>query len=143
MQNQKIVPFLWFENNAEEAIRFYTKVFPRSKAIQLAPLVCSFELEGMEVMILNGGPAFKLNEAFSFFVHCEDQAEVDRLWSELSEGGSTSQCGWLKDRFGVSWQIVPKVLTELLSGSDTEKSKRVMDALMGMQKIDIAGLQNA
>ncbi|AKQ63742.1 3-demethylubiquinone-9 3-methyltransferase [Myxococcus hansupus] len=151
---QKITPFLWFDGNAEEAVKFYVSVFKKgSKIISLhragdtdsAPLMsATFQLHGQQFMALNGGPHYKFTEAISLFVDCETQAEVDELWSKLLEGGGqTQQCGWLKDRFGLSWQIVPSVLGKLLGDKDPEKSRRVMEAMLGMVKLDIAGLQRA
>lgn len=152
---QKITPFLWFDGNAEEAIDFYTSVFPDSKIGQVSRygedgpgpaetvMVGTFELFGQEFMVLNGGPHFKFTEAISFMVHCETQEEVDRYWNALTEGGSESQCGWLKDKFGLSWQIIPTVLGKLLGGPDPEKAQRVMKAMMGMVKLDIAALEAA
>ena len=154
---QKITPFLWFDNNAEEAINFYTSIFKHSKtgAIQrygeAGPghgmpgtfMTGTFELEGQEFMALNGGPVFAFTEAISFFVNCETQAEVDELWQKLAEGGETSQCGWLKDKFGVSWQIVPTVLIKMLSDPDARKANNVTKAMLKMTKLDIKGLQQA
>ena len=152
---QKITPFLWFDNNAEEAIQFYTYIFKHSKigAIQrygeAGPgqkgsfMTGTFELEGQEFMVLNGGPEFTFTEAISFFVNCETQAEVDELWQKLAEGGKTSQCGWLKDKFGVSWQIVPTSLVKMLSDPDARKANNVMKAMLKMTKLDIKGLQQA
>ena len=131
---QKITPFLWFDNNAEEAIHFYTSIFKNSKVGEVTRsgdemnggpgtfLTGTFQLNGQEFMALNGGPVFSFSPAISFFVNCETQAEVDELWEKLSEGGEKGQCGWLKDKFGVSWQIVPRVLGELLSDPNPEKS---------------------
>lgn len=146
---QKITPFLWFDQNAEEAIQFYTSVFKSSKivSVQRGPdgkvFTATFEIEGQRFMVLNGGPYYKLTEAFSLFVDCETQEEVDALWETMSEGGSKGQCGWLKDRFGLSWQIIPRTLMELMSDKDPAKSKRVMDAMLKMTKIDIAALKEA
>jgi predicted 3-demethylubiquinone-9 3-methyltransferase (glyoxalase superfamily) len=153
---QKIMSCLWFDGKAEEAARFYTSLFKNSKIGEItrwgeggmAPagtvLTVMFELEGIEFMALNGGPEFKPNEAHSLHVDCKDQAEVDELWTKLTaDGGEESQCGWLKDKFGVSWQIVPRRLTELLNDSDAAKSKRVMDAMLQMQKIDVSTLERA
>ncbi|MES3005619.1 MAG: VOC family protein [Patescibacteria group bacterium] len=147
---KKITPFLWFDNNAEEAMNFYISIFKNSKLIDANRqgddgLLTSarFELEGQELMVLNAGPYFKFTEAISLFVDCKDQKEVDELWEKLSEGGQKSQCGWLKDKFGLSWQIIPKDLGELLSDSDPEKSERVMQAMLKMTKIDIEGLRQA
>jgi len=152
---QKITPFLWFDGNAEEAMNFYTSVFKDSKVGKVvrfpeggpAPagsvLTASFELQGLEFTALNGGPQYKFNEAISFYVACENQDEVDYYWSKLGEGGQTQPCGWLKDKFGVSWQIVPTILSKLLSDSDAARTGRVMQALMQMSKIDIATLEAA
>ena len=145
---QKITPFLWFDNNAEEAMNFYTSIFKdsRIKSIQRLGdniLTASFELNGQEFMVLNGGPRFKFTEAISLFVNCEDQQEVDDYWNKLVNGGEPQQCGWLKDRFGLSWQIIPRALGELMGDKDPEKSKRVMDAMLQMKKIDIATLRAA
>lgn len=151
----KITPFLWFNNNAEEAMNFYTSVFRDSRVKDIsrygegAPVAAgtvmttTFELEGQEFMFLNGGPGFAFTEAVSFFVRCETQPEIDELWTRLTDGGEPGQCGWLKDKFGLSWQIVPPVLSELLSDPDPEKSGRVMQAMLQMGKIDIAELQRA
>jgi predicted 3-demethylubiquinone-9 3-methyltransferase (glyoxalase superfamily) len=155
MKLQKIHPFLWFDNQAEEAMNFYCSVFKNSKPGKVtrygdagpgpkgSVMVASFELEGLQFSALNGGPHFKLNEAISFVVDCKDQAEVDYYWEKLSAGGQKSQCGWLKDRFGLSWQIVPTALMELLNDPDPAKSTRVMQAMLQMTKIDIATLKEA
>jgi len=147
---QKIMPFLWFDNNAEEAMAFYTSIFNNSKIISTNPgpdgkvMMGTFELEGQPLMALNGGPQYKFTEAFSFVVDCADQKEVDEYWSKLTaDGGSEGQCGWLKDKFGLSWQIVPSVLGELLGGPDPATSQRVMQAMLQMKKLDIAVLQQA
>jgi predicted 3-demethylubiquinone-9 3-methyltransferase (glyoxalase superfamily) len=152
---EKITPFLWFDDQAEEAMRFYTSIFKNSKIENVsrygneAPgqkgkvMTASFSLEGREFMVLNGGPTFHFTEAISFFVNCETQAEVDDLWEKLSDGGEKGQCGWLKDKFGVSWQIVPTTLGILLNDKDAEKSSRVMQAMLKMKKLDIAGLERA
>lgn len=140
----KITPFLWFDNNAEEAIKFYTSIFKNSKIIQLGPMVSTFELEGQRLMALNGGPHFKFTEAVSFYVSCETQEEVDYYWNALlNEGGTESQCGWLKDKYGLSWQIVPVILGELMSGPDPKKSEKVMQAMLKMIKLDIEALKKA
>jgi predicted 3-demethylubiquinone-9 3-methyltransferase (glyoxalase superfamily) len=152
---QKITPFLWFDGKAEEAMNFYTSIFKNSKIGSVTRygegspgpkgtvITGRFELEGQEFMALNGGPQFKFTEAISLFVNCESQEEVDELWERLSQGGEKGQCGWLKDKYGVSWQIVPNVLGKLMGGKDPEKSKRVMQAMLRMQKIDIKALQQA
>jgi predicted 3-demethylubiquinone-9 3-methyltransferase (glyoxalase superfamily) len=152
---QKITTFLWFDNNAEAAVNFYVSVFKNSRILFSVPyseagpgptgsiMTIEFELDGQKFTALNGGPHFKFNEAISLVVHCETQDEVDYFWEKLSEGGQKVECGWLKDKFGVSWQIVPNVLTELLRGGDKAKLDRVMKAVMQMKKLDIAGLQRA
>jgi predicted 3-demethylubiquinone-9 3-methyltransferase (glyoxalase superfamily) len=152
---QKITPFLWFDTNAEEAMNLYTSLFTNSKIVSVSRygeagpgqagtvMTATFTLNGQEFMALNGGPHFKFTEAISFFVNCETQEEVDELWENLSEGGEKGQCGWLKDKFGVSWQIVPTALGELLGDKDPEKSKRVMEAMLQMHKIDIETLKQA
>ena len=152
---QKISPFLWFDNQAEEAANLYTSVFRDSRIVSIArygdagpgpkgqAMTVSFQLEGQDFTALNGGPYFKFTPAISLFVNCGTQDEVDRLWKRLSEGGKEGQCGWLEDRFGVSWQIVPAVLAELLSGSDGKRVQRVMEAMLRMTKLDIAGLEKA
>ncbi len=152
---QKITPFLWFDDNLEEAMNFYASVFKNSKIGNVSRygdagpgekgkvMTAAFELEGQKFMGLNGGPTFKFTEAVSFFVSVETQEEVDYYWSKLSEEGQESQCGWLKDKFGLSWQIVPTALGELLGDPDPEKSNRVMQAMLKMHKIDIATLEQA
>ena len=152
---QKINPFLWFDNQAEEAMNFYTSIFKNSKVLSVSRygdagpglkgsvMVASFELEGQKFMALNGGPAFTFTEAISFLVSCETQQEVDYLWEKLLEGGKPSRCGWLKDKFGLSWQIIPTVLGELMADKDAEKSKRVMQAMLQMDKLDIAKLKQS
>jgi len=152
---QKITTCLWFDNNAEAAVNFYTSIFKNSKVLEVSRwgeggpgpegsvLTMRFQLEGQEFQALNGGPQFKFTEAISLSVDCQSQEEVDELWEKLSEGGSEDQCAWLKDRFGLSWQIVPRALPELLADPDPEKSKRVMEAMLKMKKIDIKALQEA
>lgn len=140
---QKITPFLWFDNQAEDAAKHYISIFKSSKITSVSPMMVTFELEGQPFMALNGGPAFKFTEAISLFVSCETQQEVDELWDKLSAGGSTSQCGWLKDKYGLSWQIIPKALGELMGDPNPEKSGRVMQAMLQMTKIDIAALRRA
>jgi predicted 3-demethylubiquinone-9 3-methyltransferase (glyoxalase superfamily) len=152
---QKITPCLWFDTEGEEAARFYTSVFPNSKLGKISRygsagprpegmvMTVEFELDGRRFVALNGGPEFTFDEAISFQVDCETQEEVDRFWSTLSEGGEEGPCGWLKDRFGVSWQIVPTLLPELLGDPDTEKAQRVMAAMLGMKKIEIDELERA
>jgi len=152
----KITPCLWFDTQGEEAANLYTSIFGNSRVKQVTRygsagprsegmvMTVTFELEGQEFVALNGGPEFTFDEAISFQVNCEDQAEIDRFWAALSEGGEQGPCGWLKDRFGVSWQIVPTVLMdELLRDSDTEKAQRAMKSVLGMGKIDIAALRRA
>jgi len=156
---QKITPFLWFDNQAEEAAKFYTSLFKNSRIGKIARydeagekvsgrpkgsvMTVEFQIEGQEFVALNGGPHFKFNEAISFVVNCNTQAEVDRFWKKLSAGGKKVQCGWLKDKYGVSWQIVPTILGELLSGKDAGKSRRVMQAMLKMVKPDIKKLKQA
>ncbi len=152
---QKITPCLWFDDNAEEAMNFYVSVFKNSEVLNInrygdagpgvagTVMTTTFRLDGQEFMALNGGPHFKFTEAISFFIDCESQEEVDELWEKLSEGGETSQCGWLKDKFGLSWQVVPSVLGEMLQGPDRERANRVMQAMLQMTKIDIAKLKQA
>ena len=152
---QKITPCLWFDIEGEEAAEFYTSVFPSSKIVDVARygeggprpegtvMTVTFELDGQRFVALNGGPEFTFNEAISFQVSCETQEEVDVFWSTLSEGGEEGPCGWLKDRYGVSWQIVPTRLPELLGDPDREKSQRVMVAMLSMRKIEIDGLERA
>lgn len=152
---QKITPFLWFDGNAEDAIKFYTSLFKDSEIInesrygEAGPgpkgslMTATFKLQGQEFMALNGGPMFKFTEAISLFVKCETQQEIDYFWEKLSDGGQKSQCGWLKDKFGLSWQIVPPILGRLLGDKDPEKSKRVMVAMLKMTKIEIKKLQEA
>lgn len=139
----KITPFLWFDNQAEEAANFYISVFKSSKITSNTPMMVTFELDGQPFMALNGGSAFKFTEAISLFVNCGTQQEVDELWDKLSAGGSKSQRGWLKDKYGLSWQIIPNVLGEMLSDPNPEKSGRVMQAMLQMRKIEISGLQEA
>ena len=151
---QKITPFLWFDDNAEEAMNFYVSIFKNSRVVSInrygeagpgpagTVMTATFELEGQEFTALNGGPHFKFTEAISFFVNCETQEEVDHFWEKLSAGGQEVQCGWLKDRFGV-WQVVPTVLGEMLQDKDREKSKRVMAAMLKMKRINIEALKKA
>jgi predicted 3-demethylubiquinone-9 3-methyltransferase (glyoxalase superfamily) len=145
----KITPFLWFDNQAEEAMNFYVSIFNNSKILNVSPgpngkaFTVTFELDGQKFMGLNGGPEFKFTEAISLFVNCETQQEVDDLWERLSEGGEKGRCGWLKDKFGLSWQIVPSALGELLGDTDPEKAQRVMQAMLKMSKIDIEILKQA
>jgi predicted 3-demethylubiquinone-9 3-methyltransferase (glyoxalase superfamily) len=152
---QKLTPCLWFDTEGEEAATFYTSVFPNSKILEVTHygsagpraegmvMTVSFELDGEKFTALNGGPDFTFSEAISFEVSCDSQEEVDRLWSTLSEGGEEGPCGWLKDKFGVSWQIVPKVLIELLTDADQVKAQRVMAAMLQMGKIEIDELERA
>jgi predicted 3-demethylubiquinone-9 3-methyltransferase (glyoxalase superfamily) len=150
-----ITPCLWFDTEGEDAATFYTSIFPDSRIVEVARygeagpreagtvMTVVFELDGQRFLALNGGPQFAFTEAVSFSVSCETQEEVDRYWSALSEGGEEGPCGWLKDRFGLSWQIVPRVLPELLTGSDRERSQRVMRAMLSMRKIEIDELERA
>jgi predicted 3-demethylubiquinone-9 3-methyltransferase (glyoxalase superfamily) len=152
---QKITPFLWFDGQAEEAMNFYTSIFKNSKIGNVSRygeagpgpkgsvMVASFELDGMRFTALNGGPMYKFTEAVSFYVDCESQAEVDYFWDKLSAGGTNQQCGWLKDKYGLSWQIIPAALPRLLSDSDPKKAGRVMQAMLQMKKIDVAKLEAA
>jgi predicted 3-demethylubiquinone-9 3-methyltransferase (glyoxalase superfamily) len=156
---QKITPFLWFNTEAEEAANYYVSIFKNSSVGAISrydeasakasgmpsgsAMVVSFNLDGQEFAAMNGGPTFKFNEAVSFVVNCDGAEEVDHFWNALTEGGAAGQCGWLKDKYGMSWQVVPKQLSELLSDPDKEKASRVMQALMAMSKIDVAELQAA
>lgn len=151
----RITPSLWFDNQAEEAANFYVSIFPNSRVGKISRygevgpgpaggvLTVTFELDGQEFMALNGGPIFKFTEAVSLVVNCETQEEVDRYWALLSEGGEEVECGWLKDRYGLSWQIVPTIVGKLMTDPDPGKSNRVMAALLKMKKLDIAGLERA
>ncbi len=150
-----ITPFLWFDDKAEEAAKFYTAIFPRSKIKSTARygeagpgpqgtvMTVAFELAGQDFVALNGGPMFAFSPAISFVVNCETQKEVDELWEKLSEGGAKDRCGWLKDRYGVSWQIVPTILGELMADRDAARSVRVMKAMLAMDKLDIQALKRA
>ncbi len=158
---QKITPCLWFDNQAEEAVKFYTGIFPNSKILNISRygeagqevhgktagsvMTIAFELDGQAFTALNGGPMFKFNEAISFQIDCETKEEVDYYWEKLSEGGDekAQQCGWLKDKYGASWQVIPSVLPRMMSDPDTEKSARVMEAMLRMKKIDIDELTRA
>jgi predicted 3-demethylubiquinone-9 3-methyltransferase (glyoxalase superfamily) len=147
---RKITPFLWFDDKAEEAMHFYASIFKNSKigsvvrAGDAGPVMSvTFQLEGQEFIALNGGPHYKFTEAFSIFVNCETQAEVDDLWKKLCEGGEAGRCGWLKDKYGLSWQIIPTALSEMLQDKDAEKAKRVMEAMLKMNKIEIKLLKQA
>ena len=151
----KIHPFLWFDKEAEEAMSFYVSIFPNSKVLSVqrygpggpgpegSVMTADFELDGQRITALNGGPMFKFSEAFSFVIDCADQREVDHFWDKLLEGGEPSQCGWLKDRFGFSWQVVPKQLFETIGGPDAAGRQRAMAAMMQMTKLDVAKLQAA
>lgn len=140
---QKITPFLWFDGRAAEAAKFYTGIFKNSKIENISPMMAAFQLDGVKFIALNGGPQFKFTEAISFFVSCQTQKEIDYFWAKLSAGGKKSRCGWLKDKFGVSWQIVPPILGELLNDEDEAKSQRVMQAMLQMAKLDIKTLKQA
>ncbi|HEX4709309.1 VOC family protein [Phenylobacterium sp.] len=151
----KIHPFLWFDKEAEEAMNFYVSVFPNSKVLSVqrygpagpgpegSVMTADFELDGQRISVLNGGPLFNFSEAFSFVIDCKDQAEVDYYWDKLLEGGQPSQCGWLKDRYGFSWQVVPKALFETVGGPDAAGRNRAMEAMMKMSKLDVATLERA
>ncbi|MCC6501053.1 MAG: VOC family protein [Anaerolineales bacterium] len=140
----KITPFLWFESQAEEAMNYYVSIFKNSKVLSSNPQSVNFILDGQEFIGLNAGPQFKFNEAISFLVNCEDQNEVDYYWNKLiADGGEESMCGWLKDKYGLSWQIIPKQLGELMGDPDPEKAQRVVQAMLKMQKIIVADLQKA
>ena len=155
INKQKITPFLWFDGKAEEAMNFYVSIFKNSKVVQLTRygdawpgpkgtvMSAIFQLEGQEFYALNGGPQFKFSPAISLFVNCETQQEVDELWDKLSAGGATNRCGWLDDKFGLTWQIIPTTLGQLLQDKDAAKANRVMKAMMQMDKIDIARLEQA
>ena len=156
---QKITPFLWFDDKAEEAVNLYVSVFKNSEITGITRygeagsevagrpkgtiMTIAFQIEGQEFVALNGGPVFTFSPAISFVVNCETQEEVDKLWERLSEGGETEQCGWLRDKYGVSWQIVPTILAEMLQDKNAEKSARVMKAMLQMNKIDIKSLKKA
>ncbi len=147
---QKIVPYLWFDNQAEEAANLYVSLFPNSSlgSVSRGPdgavFMVTFQLDGQQFMALNGGPRFQFTEAVSFYVNCGDQAEVDHFWYKLTaDGGEESMCGWLKDKYGLWWQIIPTILGELMQDEDAEKAQRVMQAMLQMQKIDIAALKRA
>jgi predicted 3-demethylubiquinone-9 3-methyltransferase (glyoxalase superfamily) len=156
---QKITPFLWFDGNAEEAMNFYTSVFKDSKIGETSRynkeaaeatgrpegsmMVGTFTIEGQEFMVLNGGPDFKFNESISFMIHCVDQAEVDYYWEKLTDGGEESQCGWLKDKFGLSWQVVPNDMSKYIGNPDPVKAGKAMQAMIQMKKLDIAKFEEA
>jgi predicted 3-demethylubiquinone-9 3-methyltransferase (glyoxalase superfamily) len=152
---QKITPFLWFDNQAEEAVNFYVSLFRNSKINSIkrygdagpgpkgSVMIATFQLEGQDFIALNGGPTFKFTPALSLYVDCETQSEVDQLWEDLSDGGRKDRCGWLQDKYGLSWQIIPRALQQLMGDSDPQKSARVMQAMLQMDKIDIAALKKA
>jgi predicted 3-demethylubiquinone-9 3-methyltransferase (glyoxalase superfamily) len=152
---QKIVPFLWFDGQAEEAMNFYVSIFKNSKVVSVTRygkagpgpegtvMSATFQLEGQDFYALNGGPMYTFSPAISLFVNCETQQKVDKLWEKLSEGGEKQPCGWLRDQYGISWQIIPTILGKLLSDKDAAKSQRVMQAMLQMKKIDIARLKQA
>jgi predicted 3-demethylubiquinone-9 3-methyltransferase (glyoxalase superfamily) len=159
MTGQKITPCLWFESQAEEAAKFYASVFKNSKIGKISRygkegfeihgqkagtvMTAEFEIEGQKFVALNGGPHFKFNEAVSFQVHCETQQEIDHFWSKLAEGGQEQPCGWLKDKFGLSWQVIPKALPQMLMDENPEKAQRIMKSMLQMRKIDLAALERA
>ena len=140
---QKVTPFLWFDNSAQEAMKFYVSVFKNSRIVRVDRSGGTFEIDGQEFHTLNGGPHFTFTPAISLFVNCETQQEVDELWEKLSEGGEKGRCGWLKDKYGLSWQVIPSVLGQMLHDKDAEKSKRVRKAMLQMDKIDIKSLKQA
>ena len=152
---QKIIPFLWFDHQAEEAMKYYVSIFKNSKVVSVARygdagpgpkgtvMMATFQLEGQEFYALNGGPKYRFTPAISLFVSCETQEEVDRLWEKLTEGGRADQCGWLQDKYGLSWQIIPTILGKLMSDPDPKKSQAVMKAMLQMAKLDIARLKQA
>ena len=145
---QKITPFLWFDGNAEEAVTHYVSIFKNSRVVNVSRqgervLSLTFELEGQQFMALNGGPQFKFSEALSLFVSCETQAEVDELWARLGSGGQPGRCGWLKDKFGLSWQVIPTALGQMLQDQDPARAGRVVQAMLQMDKIDVPGLRRA
>ncbi len=153
--SQAVTPFLWFDIEAEEAARFYASVFPHSRIISVSRyssaktdregqvMTVDFELRGQRFVALNGGPQYRFSEAISFVISCEDQAEIDYYWERLTDGGEEGPCGWLKDRFGLSWQVVPSHMGELMGGGDPAAARRAFEAMMGMRKLDIAALQAA
>lgn len=149
MKRQKITPFLWFDGRIQEAMDFYTSIFKNSSigSVSKMPdgtvMSATFNLDGQEFMALNGGPMFKFTEAISFFINCETQEEIDEFWEKLTAGGEESRCGWLKDKFGLWWQVVPSILGELLGDKDPAKAKGAMDAMLTMSKLDIAALKSA
>jgi len=140
---QKIVPFLWFDGKAEEAAKFYVSIFKNSKILSANPMSVTFQLEGQPFYALNGGPQYKFTPAISLFVNCETQQEVDELWGKLSASKADEQCGWLKDKYGLSWQIIPTVLGKLMGDKNTKKANAAVQAMLKMKKIDIKGLQQA
>ena len=141
---QKITTFLWYDGKAKEAAEFYCSLFKNAKVINASPLIVNFEIEGQRFMALNGGPQFKFTEAASLFVDCESQEEVDRLWKSLTaDGGEESMCGWLKDKYGLSWQIIPRRLMELMGDKDQAKAQRVMQAMLKMREIEVSKLEEA
>jgi len=152
---QKITPMLWFDTQAEEAAKFYVSIFPKSKILKVARygdagpgpkgsvMTVEFQLAGQRMTALNGGPQFKLTEALSLVVDCKDQKEVDHYWNKLVQGGQESMCGWLRDKYGLSWQVTPAILIKLVSGPDKKKARRVMEAMFKMRKIDIAAIKAA
>ncbi len=140
----RVTPFLWYDGHAEEAARFYVSVFKKgSRVTSVSPMSVSFELEGQPLIALNGGPMFKFSEAISLYVDCRDQREVDSFWAKLGDGGAPGRCGWLKDRWGLSWQIVPRALGRCLNGPDKDGAQRAMEAMLGMNKLEVAKLEAA
>ncbi|HEU4430563.1 MAG TPA: VOC family protein [Myxococcota bacterium] len=140
----KVTPFLWFDAPLDEAVAYYKSIFTNARVLSQTPMSATFEIEGQTFYALGGGPQFKFNEAISFFIECKDQEEVDRYWGKLTaDGGAESQCGWLKDKYGLSWQVIPATLTRYLSDKDRAKSQRVMQAMLQMKKIDVAALDRA
>lgn len=140
---KKITPFLWFEKDAEEAAKYYVSLFPNSKVTMASPMIVNFTLDGQDFMALNGGPQYSFTPAISMFVSCENQEEVDHYWEALSADPKSEQCGWCKDKYGLSWQIIPKQFMELVSDPDPVKSKSVMDAMLTMKKLIVSDLQDA
>ncbi|GAA3315220.1 VOC family protein [Nonomuraea dietziae] len=140
---QKITTYLWFDNQAEEAANHYVSIFPNSRVVEVTPMIVTFEIEGQRFIALNGGPQFTFTEAISLYVDCDTQEEVDELWAKLVEGGQESQCGWLKDKYGLSWQIIPKALPKLLSDPDPARAERAMQAMLKMSKINVKELEEA
>jgi predicted 3-demethylubiquinone-9 3-methyltransferase (glyoxalase superfamily) len=146
---RKITPFLWYDGQIQDVVAHYSSVFPNTKVLTTSPgpggslMSATIEIEGQQLILFGGGPTYKLSPAASLYVHCETQAEVDRLWALLTDGGSESRCGWLVDRFGLSWQIIPSILPQLLQHPDRQKAQRALNAMLGMSKIDIAALERA